>query len=552
MKKNIAALFILGTAAAVTLSVSAEEYLFKLRDDAAILCDEAVLMTEECFEDDSPIAQKLGIYTTEDISIIEKYRELGMLDFYEENAPAYLFDMPNTAEYMSNLVYGYVPLGESFDQLNINVLWELGLTGKGVTVGVIDSGVYPHNDIVANLLSGYNTYAKNNDDPASLHITTDGYGHGTMVSGLIGAAGTNYRGVAPKAKIVPIKAFNDSGSGTVKNMADGIIIAIDDYGCDVINMSCGSLSDLDTLRTAVSYAVSQNVPIIAASGNVNNSNYGTSTVGTKDAMMYPACYDGVISVGNIDRDDGLSNTSIENDYVDVVAPGKSITGLAKTVTDYRGNSGTSFACPIVTGVVACMLEAKPDLTINEIEAILHQTATDLGDAGKDFSYGYGKVNCAAIVPKILDGKMYRSNIVEHKGTYNIAIRNGFGTNKNVSAANTVDGKTTTQTHSLVYGAELCIEAPSKGILKLAYENGSGFGVYIRNATDAIYNAKLLNAHYIGNKMTALGGTNVGVSQGTSAEYPITLDNTKGVKLFLLDTSTLRADLLMNFTENSNE
>ncbi len=427
LRKKFAATLLVGII--LTLAgntVFAKEYLFKLRDDAAVLCDDsAVLMTEECFDDDSPIAQKLGIFSTEDFSVIERYNELGLLEFYEENAPAYLFDMPNTAEYMSNLVYGYVPLGESFNQLNINVLWKLGLTGKGITIGVIDSGAYPHNDIVTNLLSGYNTYAKNNDDPASLLITTDGNGHGTMVSGLIAAVGTNYRGVAPEAKIVPIKAFSDSGSGTVKNMADGIMIAIDDYGCDVINMSCGSLSDGETFRKAVNYAISKNVPIIAASGNVNNSNYGTATVGTKDSMMYPACYDGVISVGNIDRYDGLSNTSIENDYVDVVAPGKNITGLAKTVTGYTGKSGTSFACPIVTGVVACMLQAKPDLTINEIESILQQTAKDLGDAGKDFSYGYGKVNCAAIVPKLLDGKIYQSPIVEYKGTYNLAFRNGL-------------------------------------------------------------------------------------------------------------------------------
>ena len=418
LKKIISAFFVSVLIACTAFTVSAKEYLFKLKEDAAMLCDDAQLMSEECFNDNSALATVGGVYITDDISIIEKYQGMGLLEYYEENSPAYLFDMPDTNEFMSSLVSGYVPLGESLAQLNVSEFWKLGLSGKGITVGVVDSGANAHTALAGNLLSGYNTYDNN-------YNSADGHGHGTMVSGLIAGNGTSYRGTAYSAKIVPIKAFSDSGSGNTRTMADGIYKAIE-LGCNVINMSCGSLADDTTLRNAVKYAVDKGVIIIAASGNVDSQKKGTATVGTYDSLMYPACYDGVVSVGNIDRYGNLSSTSIENDYVDVVAHGKYVTGLSNTaLSGYKGSSGTSFACPIVAGIVACMLEAKPDLTPMQIETMLQQTATDLGNAGKDFSYGYGKVNCTALVPRLLDGKIYRSGIVEYKGTYNVAVRNGL-------------------------------------------------------------------------------------------------------------------------------
>lgn len=419
LKRLFVCLAAAGLCTALSITASATEYLFKLREDSAVVFGEANLFSEECFDDDSALARIGGVYTTDDISIIEKYREMGLLEYYEENSPAYLFDMPQTGEYMTNLVSGYVPIGESLAQLNVNEFWKIGLSGKGITVGVIDSGANVHAALADNLLSGYNTYDGN-------YNTSDGVGHGTMVSGLIAACSNGYRGAAYNAKIVPIKAFSDTGSGNTGTMANGIYEAINNYGCDVINMSCGSLADDITLKNAVKYAVDNGVLIIAASGNVRSANYGIATVGSYDSLMYPACYDGVVSVGNIDRYGNLSNTSMENDYVDVVAHGKYVTGLSNiALSGYKGNSGTSFASPIVAGIVACMLEAKPDLTPAQIEKMLQQTATDLGSTGKDFSYGYGKVNCAAMVPKLLDGKIYRSNVVEYKGTYNVAIRNGL-------------------------------------------------------------------------------------------------------------------------------
>lgn len=406
---------------------SASEYLFKLRDDVAVLCDAtAELMTEECFSDDSLLSQKLGIYSTDDIAVIEKYRELGLLDYYEKNVPAELFDMPKTSEYTTSYSSSSVPIGSSLAQLGTDSFWELGLSGKNIVVGVVDSGVNEHTAIKGNLLPGCNTY------DSTSNVTTDGHGHGTLVAGLIAANIQGYRGAAYNAKIVPIKAFSDAGQGGIESMSNGILAAVDTFDCDIINLSCGIHENYITdkennvLKATVDYAIGKGAIIVAASGNVRSPVYGTATVGTEDSIMYPAGFDEVISVGNVDIDGNLHTTSIENEFVDVVANGKSVTLLSHTnLTGYCSSNGTSFSAPLVSGVVACMLQADSSLTRAEVEALLRETAVDRGEEGFDISYGYGIVNCTALVPKLLDGKIYESPFVKHKGAYNVAIRNGI-------------------------------------------------------------------------------------------------------------------------------
>ncbi|MBR5308121.1 MAG: S8 family serine peptidase [Clostridia bacterium] len=412
--------------AVLEVSAFATDYIFKIDSDAAMLCDEeASLMTEECFDEDKAIAKNHGIFKTDDMAVIEKYMEMGLIEYYEEDAPAYLFDMPNTSEYMtidSGTSSSTVPLGKSYNLLNVQSLWSLGFTGKGVVVGVIDSGVYPNADIAGNILSGENVSPDVDTDSSKRYITLDGHGHGTCVSGIIAANGDHYRGIAFEAKIVPLKAFTDSGVGNVSNLVKGIYRAIDVYGCDVINMSCGAAKDSSkSLLAAVNYASSKGVQIIAAAGN------NGSQSNTLDADYYPASYDATISVANITADGMHWSSSQENAGVDISAQGRMVYCLKNSDTGYRYNSGTSFAAPMVTGVAALILGYKPDTTPAEMKSLICDTATDLGITGWDMSYGNGKVNCAGIAQRLLDGTLYRSNIVEYKGTYNYAIRNGLST-----------------------------------------------------------------------------------------------------------------------------
>ncbi len=537
----------------MTLSASATEYLFKLREDAAILCDDAVLMSEECFEDDSSIARVLGVYTTDDISVIEKYLELGLVEFYEENGEAELLDMPQTSDFMtiaSGVSSSTVPLGQSYNQINVQALWDLGLTGKGITVAVIDSGVNAHKDIVGNLLPGYNyslTDAEIAANPSAVYDTTDIYSHGTMVAGLIAANGSHYRGIAPEAKVIPLKCFKDSnGRASLDDLAEAMIDAVDKYGCDIINMSCGSVLNSTVLREATEYVNSKGIPVIAAAGNSGSAYTKT------DDYYYPASYDSAVSVANIQKNDTLKSSSQKNDKVDISAPGTETYGIdGSTSSGYINKSGTSFSCPIVTGIATLMLQANPQLSDNELQQILCETATDLGDVGKDVKFGYGKVNCDAIVPRILGGKLYRSNIVEYKGTHNIAMRNGLANTRTVKKINIEFSDTgaseTQEDISLVTGESIVLEAPDSKVMKLIYESEKGYEMLVRNGSVQSYTTMLLAANYDGAKMNNLGGRRLDVQSGGASSVLIPHYVSGSTKLFLVDVSKFTARLLSQYT-----
>lgn len=414
MKKiALSVLFALFCALICTFSVSADggEYLFKLKSGSQVPV--SFLLCAEPQKEDI-LATELGIYKTDDLELVEYYKELGILEFCEENGTVELCDMPDTADF-SYATSEYNSLSTSYGQLGVNAFWSLGITGKGVRIGVVDSGISPHNDIVENLEVGYNYYESTND-------TTDGVGHGTMVAGLIAAKGSSYYGIAPDAKVIPFRCYAADGTGTnnISSIATSITAASEKYNCDIINLSLGTTTDSPTLKLAVDTAVNNGVIIVAASGNHGE------TVSTTDAYYYPASYEGVISVGNIQSNDELWKTSGENDMVTVVAPGHLVRGLSKASgnASYTYNIGTSFSSPIVAGVIACMLEINPELTPLQIKTIIENTATDLGRVGYDNSYGYGKVNCEKIVQKLLWEVNYRSKLVEYRNTYNVALRNG--------------------------------------------------------------------------------------------------------------------------------
>ncbi|MBE6704025.1 MAG: hypothetical protein E7583_02065, partial [Ruminococcaceae bacterium] len=230
-----------------------------------------------------------------------------------------------------------------------------------------------------------------------------------------------------------------------------------------------------TLLEATNYAVSKGVPVIVATGNGGGS---SNTVGG-DADYYPASYDAAISVANITVDDTHWNSSQENNGVDISAPGRMIYGLLNQNTGYRYNNGTSFSCPIVTGVASLILGYKPNITPSELKKLICDAATDLGTEGWDMSYGHGKVNCAAIVPVLLDGKFYRSPIVKYKNTCNVAIRNGL---------------------------------------------------------DSTYSSKLIFSNYTGNKMTAISLKDVTLANGESTTFSIASSGSMS-KFFELDRYT---------------
>jgi thermitase len=218
----------------------------------------------------------------------------------------------------------------------------------------------------------------------------DDYGHGTHVAGIAAAAannGTGITGVAPGARIMPIKVLDQFGTGWYSDIAAGIIYAADN-GARVINLSLGGTADSQTLRAAVDYARSRGALVVAATGN------------TGGAILYPAAYDPVLAVAATDQSDQIAYFSNRGPQVDVAAPGVDIYSTWPWVSGYFTKSGTSMAAPHVAGLAALIRSERPDLAVDQITQIITSTARDVEDPGWDAVTGWGRIDAFAAVQRV--------------------------------------------------------------------------------------------------------------------------------------------------------
>ena len=256
----------------------------------------------------------------------------------------------------------------------------LTLAGNNkVTVAVVDTGVdTSHPDLKNNVLPPYNVM-----DPANPYAPGD---HGTHVSGIIAAEGNNNvggRGINPNATIMPVAVLDSWGFGSDYTIAEGILYAVEN-GADVINMSLGMVYNSPILEEAVKTAVEAGVVVVAAAGNDYGVNYN-----------YPASYDGVITVAATNDKNEKAEFSTYGPMIDVAAPGEDVYStvyIPGKGSSYYKFSGTSMASPVVAGVASLIKSKYPDLNTYQVEAILEDTADDLGDKGYDIEFGYGLVN----------------------------------------------------------------------------------------------------------------------------------------------------------------
>ncbi|OCA88961.1 S8 family peptidase [Pseudobacillus wudalianchiensis] len=263
----------------------------------------------------------------------------------------------------------------------LNMEKALKLSGKHrVVVAVVDGGVdYKHPDLKDQLLPPYNAA-----DPANNPIRDL---HGTHVAGIIAAKANNGiggHGINPNAKILPVDVFNGKVAANDFTIAEGILYAVS-KGADVINLSLGGFASSPLVEEAIREAIDSGAVVVAAAGNEST-----------DMYSYPASYPGVISVGNVDRNKKLSDSSNFGPSVDIVAPGEDIYSTAYEKegkgSSFASLTGTSMAAPMVAGVVSLLKSKHPELTSYDIENILEKTATDLGAKGYDITYANGLVN----------------------------------------------------------------------------------------------------------------------------------------------------------------
>lgn len=282
------------------------------------------------------------------------------------------------------------------------------LTGAGVTVAVIDSGIDPHPDLIEpeSRLTGWRDFVANRPEPY------DDEGHGTHVAGIIAGNGFSsdgkYVGIAPEANLVGVKVLEDNGGGPISRVIAGLQWVVEkkrELAIRIVNLSLGAAAEkgyrTDPLSRAVAESRRRGLVICAAAGNEGPKE---GTITTPGISPY------AITVGSIDDkrtvtriDDVMADHSSRGPTVDelskpdLVAPGAGITSL-KPGGEYIALSGTSMATPMVAGAAALILQKKPRLRPERVKKLLLDTAEDRGYDRLVQGAGYLDLNRALELP----------------------------------------------------------------------------------------------------------------------------------------------------------
>ncbi len=256
-------------------------------------------------------------------------------------------------------------------------------------VCVIDTGMDTgHEDLQGLTVTGEVSNTLN----TAVNLTTwddDSYGHGTHVTGILAAVGSNnvgVRGVSDSGNmnLHIVKVIHNPNYWSLYG-SDMIaaVNACQTAGANIINMSIGGESSSVTEQSAMDIAASNDIMLFAAAGNRGSTSY-----------FYPASYDSVVSVGAVDANNNAWTYSQANNKVELAAPGVGIESTQPN-NQYRTWDGTSMATPYAAGVAALVWSHHDTCSANQVRQALTQTATDLGDAGRDDAYGFGLVQAQA-------------------------------------------------------------------------------------------------------------------------------------------------------------
>ena len=282
-----------------------------------------------------------------------------------------------------------------------------GISGDGVTVAVLDSGVVADLDFMGStnrVLASVNfADPRTADDPG---------GHGTHIAGIIAGNGARsegeFAGIAPQANIVDVRVLASNGSGRVSSVVRGIEWALAHralYNIRVINLSFGAPAPLsyraDPFSAAVEIAWRRGLVVVAAAGN---GGPGRDTVVTPGIDPYVITVGATDDLGTIDRDDDVfawfsAWGGSSNPKPDLVAPGRRLVSVrvpgstldtlypdrvvaAENGATYFRLTGTSQATGVVSGAVALLLQRRPDLTPDQVKALLKGNTQQFGQYGQ--------------------------------------------------------------------------------------------------------------------------------------------------------------------------
>lgn len=359
------------------------------------------------------LSDKFVLYVPEDKDILEVIKDYekdpNVIAVSRVGRVRAFVTNPDDTHFVNNNQYGLINIKAPY-------AWDRTTGSGSVVIAVLDTGInYNHEDFVGRVDTANDKDFVNGDNNSM-----DDNGHGTAVSGVIGAATNNGKGVAGvdwQAQILPIKVLDSEGYGDMDDIVDGIVHAISN-GADVINMSFGQYNrgndkyveehtlDLVELKDRCQDAYQAEIVLVVAAGN-----------GNVDWITYPAYYPTVISVaavgkndvrsywGGIDRDTGLPQASNYADWIDVSAPGTAIWST-RLNGGYDGldplGNGTSLACPFVAGLAGLVKAANPSFNNQQImdEIITSADNVDGLNPGYVGKLGSGRINAFVAVAGI--------------------------------------------------------------------------------------------------------------------------------------------------------
>ncbi len=315
-----------------------------------------------------------------------------------------------------------MPMQWALPKMQASEAWQTTRGRKNVVVAVLDTGIdYTHPEFEGRLIKGPNFAwvppapvppglpprppAGPFPEPSGPDDPLDDVGHGTHVAGIIAAAadGKGIVGVAPNVTIMAIKVLGKQG-GSFWSIAQGVQYAYQ-HGAQVINMSLGgvapgeTLGNFDLLSLMCEEARRQGTLVIAAAGNDGLDMELLQRTGKRVA---PAMFPSVLSVGATREDDSLAPFSNRGRPLGITAPGYRILSTTPSYPTpmsqqgmspyYDTMSGTSMAAPYAAGLAALLYSQHPDWTPDQVEAQMRKTADDLGNPGRDDTYGSGRIN----------------------------------------------------------------------------------------------------------------------------------------------------------------
>ena len=300
------------------------------------------------YDPNTPLSEKWEYVNRIGGVIVEQIEELEIwvVDVPEDFGMNFTFDSDVELveqDFVVSVQFGNPPNDPDYDRqwalphIQAETAWKEMGELTNVTVAVIDTGVcMSHEDLVGRVLDNGYDFVDNDDDPE------DVFGHGCPVAGIIAANidnGIGIAGFAPNSSILPVRVLGPSGSGSMADVAAGIVYAADE-GADIINLSLGSMVGSQVTKDAVDYAVEKGVTVIASAGNSGGTLPG-----------YPARYENVVAVGAVDPNGARS--SFSNKGGDIWAPGRDVHTIHLD-NGYKALNGTSFSAPYVAAMAALL------------------------------------------------------------------------------------------------------------------------------------------------------------------------------------------------------